>query len=69
MLRLGPKEWFAALAHRASAANDSGTGVSAKDIICRVLRLGGSMNQKLAIIAQLLEPAGDIAGLIVNDFV
>jgi hypothetical protein len=42
---------------------------SAEYIVRGTLRLCGGVNQKLAIIAQLLEPAGDIAGLIVNDFV
>jgi hypothetical protein len=34
--------------------------------VSRALCLGGSVNQKLAIVAQLLEPADDIAGLIMN---
>ena len=54
---------------RGRRANLFGTRGSVKDVVGRSLRLCGSVNQKLAIIAQLLEPAGDIAGLIVNDFV
>ena len=43
------------------------TSGSVKDVVGRSLRLCGGVNQKLAIIAQLLEPAGDIGGLITND--
>ena len=32
-----------------------------------MLCLGGGMNQKLPIIAQLLEPAGHIGRLVLND--
>jgi len=45
----------------------SGDAGSAKDVIGRVLRLCGSMNEKLAIIAKLLQPAGNICSLIRND--
>jgi hypothetical protein len=50
-------------------ANLFGTRASVKDVVGHSLRLCGGMDQKLAIIAQLLEPAGDISGLIMNDFV
>jgi hypothetical protein len=39
-------------------ANLFGTRGSVKDVVGRSLRLCGSLNQKLAIIAQLLEPRG-----------
>ena len=55
-----------ARAVRGRRANLFGTSGSVKDVVGRSLRLGGSVNQKLAIIAQLLEPAGDITGLITN---
>jgi hypothetical protein len=29
--------------------------------------MGGSVNQKLAIIAKLLQPAGNIGGLIIKE--
>jgi len=32
-----------------------------------LLRLCGSVNQKLEIVAKLLQPAGDVGGLIMND--
>ena len=54
---------------RGRRANLFGTRRSVKDVVGRSLRLGGGVNQKLAIIAQLLEPAGDIGGLILNDSV
>ena len=38
-----------------AGANSFGTRGSVKDVVGRSLRLCGSMNQKLAIIAQLLE--------------
>jgi hypothetical protein len=37
-------------------ARKSGTGVSAEDVILRVLRLGCGMNQEPAVIAKLLRP-------------
>ena len=37
-----------------------------EDIICRVLRLGRSMNEEFAIIAEFLQPAGDVRGLILD---
>ena len=37
------------------------TSGSVEDVVGRSLRLRGGVNQKLAIIAQLLEPAGDVA--------
>ena len=58
-----------ARAKRGRRSNSFGTRGSVQDVVGRSLRLCGSMNQKLAIVAQLLHPAGDIAGLIVNDFV
>ena len=70
---LGPNERFQIfssslprlhLAHPNLSIKVGQTGLSKA-----ALRLGCSENQKLAIIAQLLEPAGDIAGLIMNDFV
>jgi hypothetical protein len=45
----------AALALMSERRENSGTGVSAEDIICRVLRLGGTVNQEFAIIAKLLQ--------------
>jgi hypothetical protein len=45
----------AAPAHCASAAKNSGCGVSAKNVICRVLCLGRGVNQKFAIVAKLVE--------------
>jgi hypothetical protein len=33
-------------------------------MIRRALRLSGSVNQKLAFVAKLLEPTGDVGGLI-----
>ena len=50
----------------ARAPRKSGCGVSAEDIICRVLRLGGGMNQKLTIIAKFSEPAGHVCRLVVD---
>jgi hypothetical protein len=44
-----------------------GTSGSVKDVVGRSLRPCGSVDQKLAIIAQLLEPTSDIARLITND--
>jgi len=41
---------------------NSSCGASAKNVICRVLRLGRGVYQKLAIIAKLLEPACGIVG-------
>jgi hypothetical protein len=38
-----------------------------EDIIRRALYLGGGMNQKPAIVAKFLQPAGDIGGLIRED--
>jgi hypothetical protein len=38
-----------------------------EDIICRVLCLGRSMNEKSAIVAKLLKPAGHVCGLILDD--
>jgi hypothetical protein len=35
--------------------------------VSRALCLGGGVNQKLAIIAKLLEPAGQVCGLILKD--
>jgi len=32
-----------------------------------VLRLGRSMNEKFAIVAEFLQPAGDVRGLILDD--
>ena len=40
---------------------------SGEDEVSRMLGLGGSMDQKFAIVTKFLEPAGDIAGLITND--
>lgn len=38
-----------------------------EDIIRRALRLGCRVNQKPAIVAEFLQPAGDIGGLIWED--
>jgi hypothetical protein len=40
--------------------------LSAKDEVCCFLCLGCGVNQKLAIIAKLGEPAGDIRGLVLD---
>jgi len=50
-------------------ANLLGTTSSVKDVVGCSLRLCGGVNQKPAIVAQLLKPAGDIASLITNDCV
>jgi hypothetical protein len=50
---IGQQFGKAALAQRASAAKNSGGGVSGEDVISRMLRLGRSMNEKLAIVAKL----------------
>jgi hypothetical protein len=41
--------------------------LNVQNVIGCLLRLCGSVNQKLAIIAELLQPAGDVRGLITND--
>ena len=56
-------------AQRAGAARNLLVAGAVEDIICRVLRLGRSMNEKFAIIAKFLQPAGDIRGLILDDSV
>ena len=38
-----------------------------QDIIRGVLRLGGCVDQELAIVAKLAEPAGQVCGLILDD--
>src|ERR1700730_5177105 len=43
------------------------TGGSVEDVVGCSLRLCGSMNEKLAISAEFLEPACEIGGLIAND--
>jgi hypothetical protein len=45
----------AALAQCASAAKNSGCGVSAKNVICRVLCLDRGQNHQTAIITESLE--------------
>ena len=40
---------------------------SGEDEVRRVLRLGGGVNQKFAIVAKLLEPSGDVRGLILDN--
>ncbi len=52
---------------RAGAARSLLVAGAVEDIICRALRLGCRVNQKLAIIAKLLQPAGDVRGLILDD--
>ena len=55
-----------ARATRGRRANLFGASGSTKDVVGRSLRMCGSVNQKLAIVAQLLEPSCDIGGLIVD---
>lgn len=43
--------------------------MSADDVIRRALCLGRRVDQKLAIIAKLLQPSGDVRGLILHDCV
>ena len=38
-----------------------------EDIICGVLRLRGCVDQEPSIVAKLLEPAGHVRGLILDD--
>ena len=43
-----------------------GTG-TVENKVSDALCLGGGVNQKLAIIAKFLEPAGNVGGLILKD--
>lgn len=38
-----------------------------QNIVCCVLRLSGGMHNQFAVVVQLLEPASDVRGLIVDD--
>ena len=38
-----------------------------ENVIRGALRLGGGMNHELSIVAKLLQPAGDVCGLILDN--
>ena len=57
----------AAPAHRAGAARHLLAAGAVQYVIRRALCLSRRVNQKLAIIAKLLQPASNVRGLILED--